>query len=168
MTDGGAPAAGAPRVVPAAAGDLPGVVAIARAALPDAWSPEAFVDELGRPNVLFLVARAATGALLGYLVARTWVDEVHVLQLAVAPGARRAGVATRLLVAALERARARGAALAHLEVRAGNAPAQAFYARGGFVQVGRRRGHYDDGEDALLLMRRLDEAPRRERAGGAA
>ena len=74
MTDGGAPAAGAPRVVPAAAGDLPGVVAIARAALPDAWSPEAFVDELGRPNVLFLVARAATGALLGYLVARTWVD----------------------------------------------------------------------------------------------
>ncbi len=168
MTEGGAPAAGAPRIVPAVASDLADVVRIARASLPEAWSAGAFADELGPPSSLFLVARAATGVLLGYLVARTWVDEVHVLQLAVAPGARRAGVATRLLGEAIAQARARGAALAHLEVRASNAAAQAFYARAGFVTAGRRRGHYDDGEDALVMLRRLQEPPRSERAGGTA
>jgi len=168
VSEDGAPGPGAPRIAPACAGDLPDVVAIARASLPDAWSPEAFAGEIGRPNGLFLVARAATAALLGYLVARTWVDEVHVLSLAVAPGARRAGVGTRLLAAALEQARGRGAELAHLEVRTSNAGARAFYERSGFAEVGRRRGHYDDGEDALLLTRRLAGASRREGAGGAA
>jgi ribosomal-protein-alanine N-acetyltransferase len=92
------------------------------------------------------------------------LDEVHLLSLAVEREVRRRGMARALLAAALAAERSRGARLAHLEVRAGNGEALAFYASAGFRAVGRRRRYYPDGEDALLLAAPLVE-PRR--AGGA-
>jgi ribosomal-protein-alanine N-acetyltransferase len=48
---------------------------------------------------------------------------------------------------------ARGATAAHLEVRAGNAPAIAMYESMGYRRVGVRRGYYaDNGEDAVLYF----------------
>ena len=43
----------------------------------------------------------------------------------------------------------------HLEVAAGNVPAQALYAGLGFVRVGHRPGYYADGSDAWLLRLNL-------------
>jgi len=125
--------------------DAPALVDLARALLPGA----------GRPAADAWLAREPEGPAVGYLDARRVADELHVLALAVVPEARRRGVASALLAAALTEAEAEGAAVCHLEVRAGNAAARAFYARHGFAEVGCRRRYYAEGEDAVLLTRTL-------------
>jgi ribosomal-protein-alanine N-acetyltransferase len=137
---------------------------IARRSFEAPWSEGAFAEEFREPDARVWIARDGAGEVRGYLVARRMLDEVHLLSLAVEREVRRRGMARALLAAALAAERSRGARLAHLEVRAGNGEALAFYASAGFRAVGRRRRYYPDGEDALLLAAPLVE-PRR--AGGA-
>ena len=94
------------------------------------------------------------GAALGLLQH----DEGHVLDLAVASELRRHGVGTRLLRALLAALLAQGARAATLEVRAGNLGAQALYRAEGFAVEGRRPGYYPDGDDAILMWWRPDDA----------
>jgi hypothetical protein len=55
------------------------------------------------------------------------------------------------MLALLDQAIQRGAALSTLEVRVGNAPARRLYEKLGFEEVGERRNYYRDGEDALIM-----------------
>ncbi len=92
----------------------------------------------------------------GYVLAQGCGDEGEILVLGVDPSLRRRGGGTWMLREALRQWSDRGINRLHLEVRAGNAPAQALYARLGFSQTGRRRGYYaDTGEDAILWTRAL-------------
>lgn len=92
--------------------------------------------------------------LAGYLLSHDVLDEVHIMQIIVAPACRRQGIAeqlSRMLLAA------RPGRTVLLEVRASNAAAQQLYAKLGFVRSGIRKGYYvsqqDDGirEDAILM-----------------
>ena len=126
---------------------------IHRAAFPPAaaWGVEAIALQLGLAGAFgFLDPRG------GMVLARAVADEAEILTLAVAPEARRQGIARALLAAAIRAAEARGAAEMFLEVAAGNAPARALYFRCGFAEVGRRRRYYADGEDALVLRAALN------------
>jgi ribosomal-protein-alanine N-acetyltransferase len=153
------------RVERAGWAELPALCAIAAASFTDPWSEGAFAEELRAPDATLLVARDGAGVVVGYLAARRVADELHVLSLGVDPGRRRARAASALLEAVLADPAGPGARLAHLEVRASNAEALAFYARFGFQVLGRRRRYYPDGEDALLLAARVSGA---RAAGGAA
>jgi ribosomal-protein-alanine N-acetyltransferase len=87
---------------------------------------------------------------------RIVLDELHLLDVAVAPDRRRRGLARFLMRVAMRRALRAGALTALLEVRAGNHEALALYASLGFERQGARRHYYRDPvEDALLLQRRL-------------
>jgi ribosomal-protein-alanine N-acetyltransferase len=152
------------RVERAAPGLAARVHEIARGSFEAPWSEGAFDEEFRNPDARIWVARDAAGAVRGYLVAHRVLDEVHLLSLATEPAVRRRGAARALLAAVLGAEREKGARLAHLEVRAGNAEALAFYADAGFRALGRRRGYYPDGEDALLLATALVQPLR---AGGA-
>jgi ribosomal-protein-alanine N-acetyltransferase len=155
---------GAWRVVRADPSQLDEIHAIATVSFDAPWSPGAFEEEFRSGEAAIWVACDATNSVHGYLVLRRVLDEAHILSLGTAPAERRRGVATALLVHALAVERASGARIAHLEVRAKNPEAIAFYARHGFREMGRRRRYYPDGEDALLLATAL-VAPRR--AGGS-
>nr|WP_207186589.1 GNAT family N-acetyltransferase [Rhodobaculum claviforme] len=115
---------------------------------PRPWDAAEFAALLRQPHSLL------EGAEDGFVLLRVLADEAEVLTLAVAPHARRRGLATGLLARAMARAADHGARAAFLEVAAGNAAARALYARAGFEQVGLRAGYYG-GEDALVLHRRL-------------
>ena len=91
----------------------------------------------------------------GLLLARVTTDEAEVLTLAVAPEARRQGVARALLAAAMTAGRERDARTMFLEVAVDNAAAQTLYRQAGFVEAGRRRRYYANGGDALILRVRL-------------
>jgi ribosomal protein S18 acetylase RimI-like enzyme len=137
-------------VRPARLPECAAIAALAQELLPEAWSEPQLSSEIALPEGRVWVARN-DGGLLGFLVARRELDELHVLLTGVAPAARRRGVGSRLLHALL--AAEGGIAQAHLEVREGNRGAQSFYASLGFEAVGRRPRHYPNGEAALLMTR---------------
>ena len=91
-------------------------------------------------------------SLAGHAVGRLVADELHINNVAVRESYRRRGVARALLSRLLEAARGYRALRAFLEVRAGNAPAQALYERCGFSVVGRRRNYYTNPTDDALIM----------------
>lgn len=130
-----------PAIRPAAAADLPALQIIAEAA------------HVCRPDDGDHVwLAAADGTPLAFIACRAVLDEMELLALAVAPAARRQGLATALHRAALA---ALTPAVAYLEVRADNHGAQALYRRLGYRVSGRRKAYYPnpDGSrcDALLM-----------------
>jgi len=130
--------------------DIPAVAALERIVYPKPWSARVFFDELAQGNRTYLLLEDAGGALVGYGGFLLVEEDAHITTLAVAPEARRRHLGTRLLLALVERAVARGARHLTLEVRASNVNAQQLYERFGFQRVGRRKGYYED-EDAFVM-----------------
>ena len=92
------------------------------------------------------------GRVAGFLAARKLADEMEILNLAVAPAARRQGIAGQLLRAAMKWGAAEGITKVYLEVRASNMAATAFYESHGFHSTGARPNYYRDPEDDALLL----------------
>ncbi len=103
----------------------------------------------------------------GMVLARVAADEADILTIAVAPDVRRRGLGRALLLAAMAEAGRRGAKSMFLEVGVDNAAAAALYASCGFAQVGRRRGYYASGGDALVMRAALRPSPPRPDAAEA-
>jgi len=96
-------------------------------------------------------------SLIGFVVARQILDEVEILNIAVAPDARRRKAGTQLLRAAFEWARANGGRRVFLETRVSNGGAIAFYQIHGFHEIGRRAKYYlSPVEDAIVLAMNLE------------
>ena len=112
---------------------------------PRPWSAAEFADLLA--NALNFVLIRPQGFLLGRVVA----DEAELLTLAVAPEARRMGLARALLAEFAQVSSARGAHEAFLEVASDNAPAIALYASAGWQRAGTRRDYYAPGIDAVVM-----------------
>lgn len=113
--------------------------------LPRPWS-EAEIAGILDARGAFLLRREA-----GFLIGRVIADEAELLTLAVAPEARRQGIAAALLREFAATARDRGAAGAFLEVASDNAAAHALYAGAGWRECGRRKSYYAPAIDALVM-----------------
>ena len=129
--------------------DLPAVIAIERRSFPTPWSLAMFVLELSKPSGICLAAIEGED-LLGYLVCSRYDQVWHLMNIAVAPERRRAGVARGLISRLVEEG---GGKLPFtLEVRVSNRPAITMYERLGFRSAGVRSRYYqDNGEDALIM-----------------
>jgi ribosomal-protein-alanine N-acetyltransferase len=114
--------------------------------------------ELGREIALpWLIRETVGGPPLGFLLAWSVADELHLLELASHPEHRRRGFARDLLSALLAYAREEHKRLVLLEVRQSNRAAVALYESFGFGTTGVRRGYYSDtGEDALEMRLTLN------------
>ncbi|MDE2199943.1 MAG: GNAT family N-acetyltransferase [Rhodospirillales bacterium] len=134
----------------AQAGHAPAMAAIHAASFPppERWGVDAMALQLGQPGAFGLIDPAG-----GFLLARVAADEAEILTVAVAPEARRKGLARALLEAAAGTAASRGARRLFLEVATTNAAARALYAGCGFAEIGRRPRYYPGGGDALVLAR---------------
>ena len=147
--------------------DLLAVFHIEQEAFPQPWPFSAFEGFLGEPG--FLVAQATgtspretatvgdDGRVVGYVVADTVPNHGeaigHVKDIAVATECRGDGLGRRLLGQALRVLADEGAASVKLEVRRSNDVARALYADFGFEHQGTVPRYYDNGEDALVLVR---------------
>ena len=86
-------------------------------------------------------------------------DDAELMTVGVGERWQRRGIASALLDALLESARAQGARRMLLEVRTDNAPALAVYTRHGFERIGLRRRYYQsENKDAYVMA--VDLAPR--------
>ena len=131
---------------------IPSVLRIEAKVYPRPWSAGLFMSELAqRSSRTYLVARHK-GRVVGYAGIMIMADEGHITNIAVDPDHHRLKIGTRLMLALLDEARARGARAVTLEVRKSNLGAQAMYRRFGFETVGLRRGYYvETGEDAYVM-----------------
>jgi [ribosomal protein S18]-alanine N-acetyltransferase len=142
------------RFVPVVPADLDTLVAIENEAYPFPWSRGNFVDSL---NAGYLARKRidASGQWLGYFIAMPGVQEVHLLNLTVAPAHQGRGHARAMLDELVRESLALGAQRLWLEVRVSNERAQELYHRYGFRDVGLRRGYYPAGalarENALVM-----------------
>ena len=148
-------------LLPMGAAQLDAVMAIETAAYAFPWSRGNFVDSLaaGHPASVLLDAE---GALLGYFVAMRGVDEMHLLNITVAPAAQGHGHARFMIDALIALTRGGRERELWLEVRAGNLHARGIYERLGFAQVGVRKGYYPAPfgrrEDAAVMSRKIGAA----------
>ena len=140
------------RVEPMTLGDLPAVHAIERASFSVPWPDDAYRNELLTNRLASYVVARVGDEVVGFGGLWVMVDEAHITTFAVDPRWRRRGIGEWLLLALLDRAAARQAREATLEVRLSNMPARRLYEKYGFRPVGIRPRYYsDNGEDALIM-----------------
>lgn len=108
-------------------------------------------EELVRTWARLRAARDESGALLGYALFWHVVDELHLLNVAVAIPWRRRGIGRALIDDLIAYGRAHGVARILLEVRAGNLPAITLYEQLGFTRFNVRERYYADDEDAIEM-----------------
>jgi ribosomal-protein-alanine N-acetyltransferase len=123
------------------------------------WTVRHFRDEIahrGRGRVILLrdprELREEGRGIGAYVAFQVVADEMHLLNLTVAPEWRGRGWGRWLLRLALGLGGRRGARRALLEVRQSNQAALALYQKAGFRQIAVRRNYYTrPQEDALVL-----------------
>lgn len=134
--------------------DIDAVLAIENASYDFPWTRGNFIDSLAA-GYAAQVLRDGAGGLRAYCVAMIGVQEMHLLNLTVAPAWQHRGLARGLLDALAADCRAANAPWLWLEVRESNQRARAVYRRYGFEQVGWRRGYYPAAggqrEDACVM-----------------
>lgn len=121
------------------------------------WTRGNFVDSL--KSGYQLLALMGDSTLIGYFVAMEGVEEVHLLNITVAPEFQGQGYGVLMLDALAVWARSRHAQWLWLEVRAGNTRAMQVYQRYGYARVGERKNYYpaDHGqrEHAVVMSFKL-------------
>nr|WP_121371899.1 ribosomal protein S18-alanine N-acetyltransferase [Frondihabitans australicus] len=135
----------------------------------DAWSPETMAGELANSTAYYLVAVDDAGLVIAYagMLAPVGSPDSDIQTIAVAPAARRRGIARDLMVRLLAEAVDRGARETFLEVRVDNPGAQTLYEQLGFEGIATRPRYYmPEGVDALV-MRLRHPAPDRPEGGAA-
>jgi ribosomal-protein-alanine N-acetyltransferase len=121
------------------------------------WSRRHFADTLSAGYQAQLLCSA--DEVLGYFVAMQGVDEVHLLNITVAPRHQRQGWGRMLLDALMLWARAQGAQWLWLEARVSNLRALHVYESYGLRRVGERKDYYPAAqgqrENAVVMSLKL-------------
>ncbi len=136
-------------------GDLVAISQIEQASFANPWPIDTFETYLDA--AAFLVATTDDDTIVGFILGDRLVEHDdsigHIKDFAVAPAYRRQGIGRQLLTAAIARLSIAGAHVVTLEVRASNDAAKALYQAVGFQQAGHQAAYYQDGEDAILMLR---------------
>lgn len=145
-------------IVELTADHLHDVLPIERDSFKDPWSLASFRNFIVLYRTSWVAVR--DGKVVGYLVTQWVLDEIHILNIAIHNYERRKGIASFMLDFLFERAVNQKMADVYLEVRESNESARALYSRYGFAELGIRKSYYHDGEDALVMHRRVRKVDR--------
>ena len=145
------------RLAPFTEALLDDVLRIENSAYSHPWTRGNFADSL--KSGYQLCALMGGDTLIGYFAAMEGVEEVHLLNITVAPAFQGQGYGVLMLDALAVWARARHAQWLWLEVRVSNTRAMQVYERYGFTRVGERNNYYPAGqgqrEHAVVMSLKL-------------
>lgn len=151
------------QLLPLRTSDVDAVLALELQAYEFPWTRGNFIDSIAGGQ-LAMQLRTPEGELLAYFLAMKGYEELHLLNITVAPVWQGQGLARRLLDELCRQSLQLGCRQVWLEVRQSNARARALYLRYGFVEVGLRRAYYPAAagqrEDAVLMSLHLQEGAR--------
>ena len=131
--------------------NITAVVALERACDLSSRGEDRYSELLRDDRWLLLVAIQSL-RVVGIFSGLVVMDELQIDNVAVVNEWRQRGIASQLLVTALEIAQKREVKTAILEVRTKNLPALKLYERYGFTIAGCRKNYYQDPPDDALLM----------------
>ena len=136
------------------------IVSIEKESFRQPWQRISFSNERACIDAIdVVVLRPGHEQIIAYACLRLTLEDLHLLRIAVTPKWRRQGIAVWLLETCFRKASARGAKAAYLEVRQSNASAKNLYLKLGFQIIATRPRYYiDTEEDALIMMKVLEEA----------
>lgn len=115
------------------------------------WRTGSLTQTFEQHPSYFLVA-GQDEQITGFISGRRILDEGEILNLAVKPDERSAGVGKALVQAVLERFGRENVLQVFLEVRESNLRAISFYQDLGFRQAGKRPGYYRNPTEAALVL----------------
>jgi ribosomal protein S18 acetylase RimI-like enzyme len=121
----------------------------------DPWPPQFFVSEIVADGRFNRLLEDPAGSMVAYLFCAWQYLDLHVLKVATLPPFRRTGLARRLMVLAEDHAAEMGGESLTLEVREANTEAIALYEALEYERAGVRAGYYQDGEDAVVMTKRI-------------
>lgn len=148
-------------IVPMQQRHVAAIAALEAANFSAPWDEAAIAAELENPLALWLVDEGtgkgeAEVGVLGYVGSQSCFEDADIMNVCVAPAARRRGVAEALMRELEARLAPKSVEQITLEVRASNEPAIRLYEKLGYAQVGIRKGYYEKPrEDALILQKEL-------------
>lgn len=149
-TPGNSPAV---HIRPAQRADLLEVYRIETEAFAQPWPFSAFQQYLDTPGFLVATADSIVGYVVGDVVSDRGIPIGHIKDLAVRTDARGEGIGDLLLTRARRILASEQVQAIKLEVRESNEPAISLYRSHGFEYRTSIDNYYNDGEDALLLVR---------------
>ena len=138
--------------------DVPAVAMLESACFSAPWPEEQIeYERTGNPCAKVLVAVSKDGDLQGYLDFMITFDSATINRICVAETERHKGIATALLQRMVEICQAQKdkVELITLEVRASNETAHSLYQKLGWEDVVKKPHYYDDGEDAIYMVRSI-------------
>lgn len=116
------------------------------------WSRQSFVNDMTTNACARYVVLRREDEVLGYAGMWLVLDEAHITNVAVRRDERGRGLGRQLMNALIQLAADSGMNWMTLEVRRSNDPARALYKSLGFIEVGVRKGYYEDTKEDAILM----------------
>lgn len=117
------------------------------------WPWKEFEHELHENPFAILLVDEEEGRVVGYLDYWILYEQAQVATIGVDPEYQNRGIGSALLSYAEKDAADQGCETFSLEVRVSNAKARYLYEKHGFIQVNIRKGYYENGEDAYLMVK---------------
>ncbi len=146
--------------------DIKDVVSINQRCLPENYPDQFFLGLHYHAPQAFFVAEIE-GEIVGYIMCRIErglsgfgrlpVKKGHIVSVAVLNSVRGRGIGTALILAGMKGMIDYGASEFFLEVRKSNEEAVSVYEKLGYTVRRVLRGYYRDGEDAYLMVKKVDD-----------
>lgn len=118
------------------------------------WGEETiahYLDLSEKDKATYVLYDEADKKILAYVIVQTLYDEMEIMRFAVIPTRRREGLGKMLMNMLISVAKEHEVEKIILEVNSINYKAISLYKSLGFIEVGRRKDYYKQGEDALLM-----------------
>lgn len=118
------------------------------------WGEETIANYLKmseKDKATYVLYDEADKKILAYVIVQTLYDEMEIMRFAVIPTRRREGLGKMLMNMLISAAKEHEVEKIILEVNSINYKAISLYKSLGFIEVGRRKDYYKQGEDALLM-----------------
>lgn len=133
--------------------DMDEVLQIEKASFEHAWSEDDFFRCLRSRDTIGMIAETRDGSVIGYMVYQLHAKRLELLNFAVHPDWRRAGVGSHMVAKLVAKLASHRRPFIGLMVRETNLDAQLFFAALGFRCTEIVRRFYEDsGEDAYRMV----------------
>lgn len=137
--------------------DLDKVLKIENSSFISPWNKEQFLYELNENPYAVLLVADYEGVICGFIDFWVTFDVAQLNQIAVHENLRKKGIGEILLQDMLNRVSQQEVSKATLEVRVQNNKAINLYTKYGFKQEIIKKHYYDNGDDAIFMIKEVGE-----------